>query len=336
MAGLLTGFIYSAQVTKTSHKLVMPEAWKAIPMNGFIYHEVANPANIASYNFKVEYQYKDVEITMVNWITTRTGVLIPRIEFAPVTIGLDVIDHCTLPDKECINYFWLNKGSVITVAILNGFAEFVKPYLSSKIKNYPGNCQYCNQVFITDGVCSNQACPGKNLGRLAKFLREISVPEYSYGELRSLCNNGLDTPQKLLLATSAEVQAASSGPSQGPELYIDFVDDTGAPVSEVDYKTSDGDPIYAPLISDGVMDAVLADAFVAKTRLGLTACSFDQFFKGLEIDDLNSLDAIFDPHSCAKTFEGLADLVDLIDTTPNVVYNNRGLINLALQLKGIN
>lgn len=126
-----------------------------------------------AYKFKAESEI--VTVTNVDWNAGRTGRIIPRIWFNPVSLSGAEVQKCTGHNAAFIRDNKINVGTVIEVTRSNE----VIPYMMGVINNpnteglLPTTCPNCGAVLEWDG--DNLVCPYENQEQLIyRFISTVT------------------------------------------------------------------------------------------------------------------------------------------------------------------
>lgn len=142
---------------------------------------------------------KDIE-----WTMGQTGVLTPTAVFEPVEIDGTIVERASLHNVSIMNGLELSYGDTISVYKANMIVPQVDDNLDRTMTNVcipPDKCPVCGApteiVTSDDGntqilVCTNEACPGKLLGKLKLFVSKegINVEGLSEATLQIFIDKG--------------------------------------------------------------------------------------------------------------------------------------------------
>lgn len=132
--------------------------------------EIINNENIIIYisnAFKFKSESTETIVTDIEWNLSKTGYLIPRIQFEPIQLSGATIQYCTGHNALNIKELNLGKGAKVQITRSNE----VIPYLEDVLEygqpcELPRACPTCGSSLILNGVhlqCPNTQCKNADI-----------------------------------------------------------------------------------------------------------------------------------------------------------------------------
>lgn len=126
-----------------------------------ICHEESGEIKYKEFAYKFKSDSEEVVVTDVTWSAGRTGRIVPRIWFTPVTLSGVQVQKCTGHNAAFIRDNQINKGTVIEVTR----SGEVIPYMTKVVSNpndkglLPSTCPNCKAELTWKGddlICENE------------------------------------------------------------------------------------------------------------------------------------------------------------------------------------
>ena len=150
--------------------------------------------------FKFNKMSAEAEVKYVEWETSRTGKIIPVVNFNPITLGGATIQRATGFHAKFIYDNQIGPGAIIKI-VRSGD---VIPYIDEVIKPSETfvaleTCPSCgSKNFSTDDThthvyCTNQNCPAQVQKKIAYFFEKLGLENFSEKMISTLgCKNVMD------------------------------------------------------------------------------------------------------------------------------------------------
>lgn len=165
---------------------------------------VSNPKDMRAFKMPMEDQKATTKVVDIVWSASHQGFWIPRIQIETVVIGGSRIQYLTGHNARFIVQNKITKGSVIVVRKSGD----VIPTLESVVSTV-------GEVVLPDGEWEGQAHYKVKTGstnsevlqkKLEHFAKTLDIPHLGPGLVAKLIAGGINTPQKLLTLSNAQLE----------------------------------------------------------------------------------------------------------------------------------
>lgn len=142
--------------------------------------------------FKFKAESKETIVTNIDWNLSKTGYLIPRIQFEPIELSGATVQYCAGHNAQNIQDIKVGIGSRIKVTRSNEVIPYLEEVITEKDYEIPIVCPSCGTKMIMNGVhlqCPNRECKNTDV-QDALIWMSVLVPVDGLGDtlkLKYLC-----------------------------------------------------------------------------------------------------------------------------------------------------
>lgn len=137
-----------------------------------------NEIRYISSAFKFKAESKETEVTGIEWNLSKTGYLVPRINFKPIQLSGATVQYCAGHNAQNISDLKIGVGAKIRVTRSNE----VIPYLEEVLElgdayELPRVCPSCGTPLIMNGVhlqCPNRECKNADIQDILLWMTNLA------------------------------------------------------------------------------------------------------------------------------------------------------------------
>ena len=122
--------------------------------------------NYQSVAFKFKAESKETFVTDIDWNLSKTGFLIPRINFEPIELSGATVQWCAGHNAENIHQIKIGVGSRIRVTRSNEVIPYLEEVITEESYQLPRICPSCGSTLVMNGVhlqCPNRECKNTDI-----------------------------------------------------------------------------------------------------------------------------------------------------------------------------
>lgn len=127
--------------------------------------------------FKTINDSAQVEIKNVDWNLTRTGKMIPTIEFDPVFLSGASIDRTLAHNYKYVVDNGISKGAIVEIIRSGEVIPYITQIIQPVTPEYPEVCPVCGKKLSINGVhlvCNNPECEGRNYSNIVRWIKVLA------------------------------------------------------------------------------------------------------------------------------------------------------------------
>lgn len=183
----------SSVITEQYFKNIYDKFSTQYPCDGLVISKLVGNCLYEEVAYKFPAESKEVEVIDVKYSATRTGRLVPVIEFTPVVLSGAVVSRCTGFNAKFILNNKIGKGSIIEVCRSNEvIPTILRVIKSSENSLLPEECPNCHNSDLI-WVGEDLVCTNENESQLPYYFITTVAPEEGAGS--SLYTKIIDTFQ---------------------------------------------------------------------------------------------------------------------------------------------
>lgn len=142
----------------------------------------------------------ETKVTNIEFRTSRTRNIFPRIHVEPVKLGGVVITHITGASLSKIEEAGLGIGSKVLIYRANGVIPKIYKVITKEKLVIPTKCPNCKSKIIRKDsfiYCSNKNCSESEIKQIIDFFKKLNIKHISDKTIRTIINEFFEEVPKL-------------------------------------------------------------------------------------------------------------------------------------------
>lgn len=150
----------------------LKQKWYGIyPADGIVISEVNLKKNLPSIEYiaiayKFPSEVKDTKVLDIEWNLSKTGYMIPRINFEPLQLAGTTVKWCAGHNAKFISENKIGPGAIIKITKANEIIPHLEEVIDSAEYELPSVCPSCGKPLEWNGVhlqCTNRECKNSDI-----------------------------------------------------------------------------------------------------------------------------------------------------------------------------
>ena len=158
-----------------------------------------NPKHAFAFKMVLSDQTAEAKVVNVIWTPSKDGLLKPRVQITPITLGGTRIEFATGFNADFIEKNKIGVGAIIKMVragdVIPQILSVVKPAAKAKMPDVPYHWNATHVDILVDNKAENITVREKTI---ARFFQMLEVDALSSGNVKRLMKAGFDTVEKII------------------------------------------------------------------------------------------------------------------------------------------